>query len=161
MADFTDNDIAGMVELHKEFYPTASASTRSQILKQWKRRGYGPSSIAYSVEKMYLMKKRLDEREIKLDEREIDMEDYWAERNAEVEHERDEVTKERRWNCRQEDILKKNQKNSEATKHTAEELREIQVKVRRKCVTDWISMREWMDWIHEEFTDKQIAQFGL
>ena len=113
MADFTDNDIAGMVELHKEFYPTASASTRSQILKQWKRRGYGPSSIAYSVEKMYLMKNRLDERAEQLDEREIGMEDFWIQKNAEVEHERDEVTKDMRWVARQEEVLKKNQKNTE------------------------------------------------
>ena len=161
MADFTDNDIAGMVELHKEFYPTASASTRSQILKQWKRRGYGPSSIAYSVEKMYLMKNRLDEREIKLDEREIGMEDFWIQKNAEVEHERDEVTKDMRWVARQEEVLKKNQKNTEANKHTSEELRVILAKIRRKCINDWISTRDWENWIHEEFTDKQIAQLGL
>ena len=42
-----------------------------------------------------------------------------------------------------------------------EKSKKYRIKIRRKCINDWISTRDWENWIHEEFTDKQIAQLGL
>ena len=39
MSDFDDSQLLDLVDIHKECYPTASASTRSQVLKQLKRKG--------------------------------------------------------------------------------------------------------------------------
>ena len=160
MTDFTEDDIAGMVELHKEFYPAASASTRSQILKQWKRRGYGPSSIAYSVEKMYQKIKLLDEREKQLVEKDNLSEEFWKEKDKELVERENQATEDMRRVARQEEVIKNNKKHAKSNQETAQQLRVILAQVRRKYIND-VCARDWEAWIHEEFTQKEIAQLGL
>jgi len=161
MSDFDDTQLLDLVDIHKECYPTASASTRSQVLKQLKSGKYGTGTIAYSMVQIYLMKQKLDEKEKELNQKDDQCEEIWSKREEE-QNERDEE-QHKAWStiARANEDIARNRAYNEETKRTSERLRDIVKDFRRKALDDWCSANEWEFWVHDKYTDKEIAQLGL
>lgn len=161
MSDFDDSQLQDLVDIHKECYPTASASTRSQVLKQLKSGKYGTGTIAYSMVQIYKMKQKLDQREKELNQKEEECEQFWTKREEE-QNERDEE-QHKAWSSisRSNEFITQSRAHIEETKRTSERLRDILKDVRRKSLDNWCSANDWERWVHDTYSDKEIAQLGL
>ncbi len=161
MSDFDDSQLVDLVDIHKECYPTASASTRSQVLKQLKSGTYGTGTIAYSMVQIYKMKQKLDEKEKQLNQKEEESEQFWIKRDEE-QNERDEE-QHKAWStiARANEDIARNRAYNEETKRTSERLRDILKDVRRKSLDNWCSANDWERWVHDTYSDKEIGQLGL
>ncbi len=161
MSDFDDSQLVDLVDIHKECYPTASASTRSQVLKQLKSGTYGTGTIAYSMVQIYKMKQKLDEKEKQLNQKEEESEQFWIKRDEE-QNERDKE-QHKAWStiARANEDIARNRAYNEETKRTSERLRDILKDVRRKSLDNWCSANDWERWVHDTYSDKEIGQLGL
>lgn len=161
MTDFDDSQLLELVDIHKECYPTASASTRSQVLKQLKSGNYGTGTIAYSMVQIYKMKQKLDQKEKELNQKEEESEQFWNKRDEE-QNERDEE-QHKAWSsiAKANEDITRNRAYNEEVRRTSETLRGIVRDIRRKALDDWCSSNEWEIWIHDKYTDKEISQLGL